>query len=79
MREAAEEDGAAAKSGQRTKHYRYGRRVLGMLTEAFGRQGPDALHWWRQLAKQVEAAGEPPPQQRATIEGEQKRLQSIRK
>ena len=27
-----------------------------MLTETFGRQGPDALHWWRQLAKQVAEA-----------------------
>ena len=56
VRAAAEEDGAAAKSGQRTKQRRYGRRVLAMLTETFGRHGPDALHWWRQLAKQVAAA-----------------------
>ena len=56
VRAAAEEDGAAAKSGQRTKHRRYGRHVLAMLAETFGRQGPDALHWWRQLAKQVAAA-----------------------
>ena len=56
VRAAAEADGAAARSGERTKYRRYGRRVLAMLTETYGRHGPDAVHWWRQLAKQVAEA-----------------------
>ena len=27
--------------------------MLALLTETYGRWGPEALQWWRQLAKQV--------------------------
>ena len=53
VRAAAAEDGAAASSGERAKHGRYGPQVLALLTETYGRWGPEALQWWRQLAKQV--------------------------
>ena len=53
---AAREDGAAAKQGERDKHRRYGRWVLPLLSETYGRLGPEALHWWRALAKQVAAS-----------------------
>ena len=53
VRIAAAEDGATASRGERDKHYRYGPQVLALLTETYGRWGPEALQWWRQLAKQV--------------------------
>ena len=56
VREAARADGAAARRGERDKHYRYGRGVVALLTETYGRLGPEALHWWRGLAKQVAEA-----------------------
>ena len=36
-----------------TKYRRYGRRVLPLAVESYGRWGPAALTWWRELAKQV--------------------------
>ena len=56
VRSAATEDGAAARRGERSKHHRYGRTVLPLVTETFGRLGPEALRWWRELAKQVAEA-----------------------
>ena len=53
VRPAAAEDGAAARCGERNKHYRYGPQMLALLTETYGRWGPEAVQWWRQLAKQV--------------------------
>ena len=53
VRDAAKEDGATARRGERGKRRRYGRGVVALLTETFGRQGPEALRWWRGLAKQV--------------------------
>ena len=56
VRSAATQDGAAARRGERSKHHRYGRTVLPLVTETFGRLGPEALRWWRELAKQVAEA-----------------------
>ncbi len=56
MRDAAREDGATARKGERAKAARYSRRALAWANETYGRWGPDALHWWRALAKQVAEA-----------------------
>jgi len=54
--EAARRDGAAAHKAEGTKYTRYGRRVLPLAVESYGRWGSTALTWWRQLAKQVALA-----------------------
>ena len=51
VRAAAAEDGAAARSGERATHFRYGPHVLALLAETYGRWGRRALAWWRSLAK----------------------------
>ena len=53
VRDAAKADGATARKGERAKAARYGRQVLALVNETYGRWGPEALHWWRALAKQV--------------------------
>jgi len=56
VQDAAQQDGATARRGERVKHRRYGRTVIPMLLETYGRWGPEALRWWRGLAKQVAAS-----------------------
>ena len=56
LRPSRRAGGAAAIRGERSKHYRYGRGVLALVTETFGRLGPESLHRWRELAKQVAEA-----------------------
>jgi hypothetical protein len=56
---AALTDGAAATAAESTKYDRYGPGVLPLAVETFGRWGTQALKWWRQLAKQVVALGDP--------------------
>ena len=53
---AERRDGAAARAAEGTKYGRYGRRVLPLAVESYGRWGPAALTWWRELAKQVALA-----------------------
>ena len=49
----ANADGAEARRAEAVKYARYGRAVLPLALETFGRWGPAALRWWRLLARHV--------------------------
>ena len=50
---AADADGATARAAESVKRHRYSRAVVPLVSETYGRLGPQALTWWRALAKQV--------------------------
>jgi len=56
VRVAAGSDGATARRGEEYKFRRYGPFVLPLSCETFGRWGPTALRWWRELSKLVVSA-----------------------
>ena len=45
--------GATARKGELKKFRRYGPAVLPLCCDTYGRWGPSALRWWRELSKLV--------------------------